>query len=289
MLVSNLFKQEILAQAFKGFYQDENFHLVPEKSISSDEMNYLKTIGRDIFGIQDKEEIERIVNIVLNEQENGKNSKNELGLVELPCGTSVCLTFSENKLKLLYLGNFRFIVVNDLAKVLLTGDILTSLDYQFNIWEKTSFIVYRDGKPHPCESKLYRTDPLAFIEITTNELFYENKNNKQAFNNIILPPDTVYAWFSKGMSGNFFEDQLTENSDALYLINIENATYSVNPDYNRLCYDPDEVREDLHRACEIVSEGTYRIITLQKGIIELNINQEGNYFFKIRQKAKVKL
>lgn len=287
MQVSNRFKRQILAEALRGFKLNESGLLVPEFSISSAEMDSLKTLAKDIYQINSDKEIEEIVNRVLSDNSELPVEKYKQGVMELDYGISVELEFSGNKLKLLYLGNFKFIVIEDLAQVLLPADILTVLDYHVCKDKKATFALHRQGKQYPDMSKVYCTGVLEAIKVINNEFErYPNFTNP-FFLTIATSLSVVYARATRGVNGNFFEEELTEDPDALYIIDIQNSTYTVNSAYKLLNNGVNKVYQELRRGCKIVSEGAGRISVLENGKIELNRDKEGNYFFKIKQKARI--
>lgn len=285
MEVSNRFKRQILAEALRGFRLNESGFLVPELSIPSAEMGRLKTLGKEIYHIRCDDEIEEIVNRVVSEHSDWAEEKYKQCMMELDYGISVELEFSGNKLKLLYLGNFKFIVIEDLAQVLLPGDVLTVLDYYVCKDKKATFVVYRQGKQYPDTSKVYCTGVLEAIRVINNEFECHPDSTNPSFLMIETPLSVVYARATKGVNGNFFEEELTEDSDALYIIDIPNSIYTVNSAYRLWGNESNEVYEELRRGCKIVSQGAGRIAVLQKGRIELDWDKERNYFFKIKQKA----
>jgi len=197
---------------------------------------------------------------------------------EIVGGTIIDLLIDNGqKLKLLYLGGNDFCLLHDSANELKPMDVLKSLSLKIDLIGDAYFRILREDKPFPNDRKLFR----CHIEKIEKERGCIRRGSPKIKRHPEKTSEAiVYAW--KVTNGLFFsQDDLTENTDALFVIDVKNMLFGVNSQYNKNLSLYKDMGNIMHEACNVVRLGQ-GLQTIVKGCINLYEND-----LYITEKARV--
>jgi len=193
----------------------------------------------------------------------------------------------------MYLGRFKFIIEKDTSQVLLPCDIIESLTFGFTVGKNALFRIWRNNILYPDEKKVYNLKPIESIRITRNNIFDVEKKKDDNLP-VKKSIEKLYAWHTEGMYPAFSEESITKNSDALYEIDIEKMTYSINPKFKTKIYKNRDIDifNELKESCDII-QGKQKISCsinlISNGTLCIENCISGNFILQINQKAKISL
>lgn len=239
MAISSYYKDIIYSKSFKGYsYNPDLGKIVANRSLSSDEFESIVS-QYDSFGFASRDEACDELAMVLTTGSFGQYV-NTVSLKDIQVGMQICLEQSfQYNLDLLYIGDFYFIIVSDDSHRLQSGDRLLLLDNGFRIGNSAIFKVLRDGVQYPDSFHFYETDNVERIAYTPVSHDSQMKVSKELLTQKKKAITLINAWkIEKDDCGSVWvnQDQLTEDSRALFQINLSKLQIKCNIGYDRVYY-----------------------------------------------------
>lgn len=186
-------------------------------------------------------------------------------------------------------NKFAFIVQEDSTGSLSFGDGLKLLHYELSVNSSLDAAVIRENSFFPSNRHILHVERIESLNIyhpinlpsklTENDIVYSSNNE-------------IYAWSVKGTSSFFFtQDSLTNDPRAMFVLNLVDKTFYINPKCNKSLYTDgrNNYMQTLSLICDYskATDESQRFSTVVPGTIKLfNVNKH-EYALKVVHKAHV--
>lgn len=227
-LIRDSLEESIIRHAFHGFFFNEGTH----------EIDIVFQINRNDSSICTYDEFRMV-----SEKYTGSGKqlllgkrKGRISLFEIEKGDIITFVGAYGYvLKIVSIGRNSFMCIYDNTNVLCCGDILTSVDIGFGEGQQVLFSIKRNGRNYPNEKKLYRT-------LVIDSIYYLNDTHLEYIGDM---PETeaktiqcLYAFcFENGDRFSYIKEMnLTTDNSSVFVIDLENSTYSLNTSFCRDVY-----------------------------------------------------
>lgn len=186
-------------------------------------------------------------------------------------------------------NKFSFIVQEDSTGTLLFGDGLKLLNYELSVNSSLDAVVIRENSFYPSDRHILHVEKIERINLHHPI----NLPSKQSENDIVYSGNNeIFAWSVKGTSSFFFtQDSLTNDPQAMFVLNLVDKTFHINPKCNKSLYNDgsNNYMQTLSSICDYSKaiDESQRFSTVVPGTIKLfNVNKH-EYALKVVHKAHV--
>ncbi len=278
MQESELVYEFVANRALKGFVLQDG-RVMPKLELTIDDNEAIGTALTKICGHD--------INKWLQHLDLNKLIRKTIAQIEiadiLP-GSIIVLELSHKEtLEVIYQGNFEFCVYKDSVGILRPLDVLKALTLSFGKGEVIFFKVYRDGTPYPNSDKLFRGKVCRITILNTVIEGCQIPQNKNFEATTSL--EKVFAWKAANHPARFTEENLTESSHAVFILDLMKNEFSINPNFSKSYYE--DLLDALGPACKITRTGK-GAQTISPGKFSLALGSK-SYSFYIKKKAEVGL
>ena len=278
------FQDFVLSRSFKYYTFNMQKQRIEEfRQLDAREMNSLVSHWHS-FGFRNKEEATRAVEGIMQQSDwaGAWERVDNISCLNLNEGTTIEMEVDfDKKVRLLYLGNFTFFVCRDDSGFLQYGDILIDLIGGISCQQIVYFCATRDGQPFPKSSTAVVFTPQTLrrsIGIMVEQSSVQPMNES----NLSLP--FVYVWRAcSDKHGHvwFSEEQLTDNQDAAFRLDLTKGSFSLNEQLNLRTYNDEGVNliKDVLKMLSVADGNDWSAIRLSR----LFTQEEGCFVLDAKQ------
>ena len=278
MLESEFIYEVVANRALKGFFFREG-RVVPKMELTLEDNIAIDSILGRVCGPKINTWVR---NLDLNKLK-GK-SLGQIDIADIAPGSIIMLELSHKEyIELIYQGDYEFYVYNDSVGILHPLDVLKALTLSFNKDDVVFFKVFRDGQPYPSDDLLFKGNICSITLEFTNikgrcSSLSENKPTTKSM-------EKVFAWKAEIQPARFIEDDLTDSSQALFVLDLIKNEYRINTFFSQHHYE--DIAIYLRPICNIKHSGN-GLKTIVPGKFSLEqINNK--YIFYIRKKMEASI
>lgn len=243
-------KDIIVNVALKGFQYDDDGIIIPKLRITQDEYRAIYSKIIRAYGDDEGRFIDEVLqsSLTLSSQEHYMRYVADISpgcIVEMKLSTGQAI-------RMFYLGELSFCVLSDECNALHALDILKCLTLELKIGDKVYFRVIRKGRPFPDCNKLFCVECLQKLSVCSSNIKGSHSLG------ISLPIDTynkIYAQKSLRNPPRFVTDDLTLSSDAPFVLEMDNFTFSVNMKYVESVISDNLIKVFDTAVCDIEKDG----------------------------------
>lgn len=278
MLESELVYEIVANKALKGFCF-KNGRIIPKMELTLEDNKALESALSQICGKDCKKWIQDLDLDKLKGKPFG-----QIDIADIAPGSIVKLELSHKEiLEIVYLGSYKFSVCRDSVGIFRPLDVLKALTLFFERGCAAYFQVFRNDCPYPEKGLLFKAVVQSITLLNTNVVGtslsqYVNETS-------ICSLQQVFAWKADNYPIRFTEEQLTDNNQAVFIIDLMQGEYWVNSDYSKYKYS--DLVSILKVACNISRTGN-GLTNKTRGKLYLSKNSN-RYFFYIGQKAEIEI